>query len=178
MVLVFFAQGFEELEAIAAVDILRRAGIPVQTVGVDGKEIPGAHGITVECDIRDTQADPGAVEMIVLPGGGQGMRNLDASRTVHGFIAHCVQNDRPMAAICASPVIYGRLGLLEGKKATCYPGMEGELAGAEYTGADVETSGRITTGRSPGTATAFALELVRVLRGSDAAERVAGELKI
>ena len=172
MVLVFLADGFEEIEAVTVIDLLRRAGVETRVVGIDKKKVTGAHGITLCCDLQDTEADLKSVEMMVLPGGMPGAINLENSRTVQAFLSHCEQNNCFVAAICAAPTVLGHRNLLQGRRATCFPGMEEELYGAQYTGAAVETDGKIITGRAAGTAMDFALELVRALRGDEAARRV------
>lgn len=172
MVYLFLANGFEEVEALTPVDYLRRAGIPVTTVGVGGKNIVGAHGIGVTADICDTAATPEDIEMIVLPGGMPGTTNLDASDVVHLFIDKAVEVGAHLAAICAAPSVYGKLGLLTGKKAVCYPGFEEYLKGAEFTDRGVVTDGNVTTARAAGSAADFAFELIRVLRGTAAAEKI------
>ena len=172
MVYLFLANGFEEVEALTPVDYLRRAGIPVTTVGVGGKNIVGAHGIGVTADICDTAATPEDIEMIVLPGGMPGTTNLDASDVVHLFIDKAVEAGAHLAAICAAPSVYGKLGLLASKKAVCYPGFEEYLKGAKLCDCGVVTDGNVTTARAAGSAADFAFELIRVLRGTVAAEKI------
>lgn len=172
MVYLFLADGFEEVEALTPVDFLRRAGIEVTTVGIGGKKIVGAHGIEVVADICDSDAKADGIEMVVLPGGMPGTLNLDASETVHRFVVEAVKVGGHIAAICAAPSIYGKLGLLKGRKAVCYPGFEKYLEGAEVVDAGVVTDGAVTTARAAGSAAEFALELIRVLRGEEAAKKV------
>ena len=167
MTYVFFAHGFEEIEAITALDILRRAEVDVQSVGVGSKTITGAHGITVHCDILDKQATPKELEMIVLPGGMPGTLHLEKSPIVQGFIDFCAENDLYISAICAAPSILGHRGLLDGKTVTCFPGMESQLGDAKYTGGVLEQDGKIITGRGPGCATEFSLRLVQCLCGEE-----------
>ena len=168
MVYIFLADGFEEMESLAPADILRRAGVGVKLVGVTGETVTGTHGIPVRCDTRDFCADD--CEMIILPGGLPGAENLDESELVSSAIAAC--SDKRIAAICAAPFILGKRGLLDGKKATCYPGFEDQLTGAQYTAAGFETDGLITTGKSAGHAVEFALELVRLLCGEERAQQI------
>lgn len=168
MVYIFLANGFEEMEALAPADILRRAGIDVKLVGITGDYVTGSHGITVQTDTRDFCADD--CELIVLPGGLPGADNLNESTVVQKALAECAQ--KHISAICAAPYILGRLGLLRGRKATCYPGFDNQLEGAEYTAAGFETDGNITTGKSAGHAVDFGLELVRILRGEQCAQTV------
>ncbi len=168
MIYVFLANGFEEIEAIAPIDLLRRAGKEVVTVGIGGQVISGAHGIPVTADIEDTALhDFAGTELIVLPGGMPGTRNEEASDTVQAALDYCVTNGVHISAICAAPSILGHKGLLEGKRATCYAGFESHLTGAEVTGSGVVTDGTITTGRGPGVAVDFALELISVLCGKE-----------
>lgn len=164
MIYLFLANGFEEVEALAPLDLLRRAGCEVTTVGVGGDMIRGSHGITVVADIPDTMyADPNP-EMIILPGGMPGAKNLDECRTVDMALKAAVSSNGYIAAICAAPFILGKRGLLEGKRATCYPGFEKELKGAILSEYNVEQDGHIITASGMGAATAFGLELVEVMR--------------
>lgn len=171
MVYVFIAEGFEEMEALCPVDCMRRAGLEVQTVGVTGKTVRGRSGITIETDRTDIETDD-RLQMIVLPGGMPGADNLAASETVSGAISFCAEHNRFIAAICAAPYILGDCGLLEGRRATCYPGFEPHLRGAECTGAGVCVDGNIITAKGAGYAIDFGLELVRALCGKDKADAV------
>ena len=135
MIYVFLADGFEETEAIAPIDILKRFGKEVVTVGIGGGKITGAHAVTVIADITDSDVImTDKVEMIVLPGGMPGTLNLEKSPVVQAAIKFCVDNKKAIGAICAAPSIIGKLGLLKGKKATCFPGFEQFLEGAMFTG--------------------------------------------
>ena len=165
MIYVFFANGFEEVEALAPVDILRRAAHEVQMVGVGGKFVKGAHGITVACDIEAPQVSLANMEMAVLPGGMPGTLNLEKSEIVQIVAEYAIEKNIPLGAICAAPSILGHAGLLEGRKATCFPGFEQELTGAEVTGAPVEVDGKLITARGAGCAVDFALALVELLDG-------------
>ncbi|MBR4200065.1 MAG: DJ-1/PfpI family protein [Oscillospiraceae bacterium] len=174
MIYVFLAEGFEEIEAITPVDCLRRAGQTVQTVGVGGKVIKGSHGIPVTADITaDEIRLDDALEMIVLPGGMPGTVHLGESAAVQKAIAFCDTHDKWIAAICAAPSVLGALGLLSGKKATCYPGFEDSLKGCTAIAAPAVRDGRFITGRGPGAAMDFALELVSVLTDTGTAEKLA-----
>lgn len=174
MIYVFLAEGFEEIEALSPVDCLRRAGKTVQTVGVGGKVIQGAHGIPVTADITaDEIALDDALEMIVLPGGMPGTVNLGESAQVQDAISYCLANDCWLAAICAAPSILGARGLLEGKTATCYPGFEKKLLGCNTVPEAVVQDGKLVTGRGPGAAMNFALKLVEVLLNAEAAALLA-----
>ena len=164
MVIVLLAEGFEELEALSPVDILRREGIDVKTVGIAGIEARGAHGITVRADMTADEVDVAKVSAVVFPGGMPGSLNLDASPYADKFIAAATANGGHIAAICAAPLVLGRRGLLRGKNATCFPGFEGELAGANATGEAVVTDGNITTARDFRAAVAFGDELARILK--------------
>ncbi len=174
MIYVFLAEGFEEIEALTPVDCLRRAGKTVQTVGVGGSVIMGAHGIPVAADItaEDIQLNE-ALEMIVLPGGMPGTRNLGKSQAVQDALTYCSGQKRLIAAICAAPSVLGARGLLSGKTATCYPGFEPQLTGCNAVAAPVCQDGNIITGRGPGAAMDFALHLVAVLCGKAKAEQLA-----
>ena len=164
MVIVLLAEGFEELEALSPVDILRREGIDVKTVGIAGLDVKGAHGITVRADMTADEVDVTKVSAVVFPGGMPGSLNLDASPYADKFIAAATANGGHIAAICAAPLVLGRRGLLRGKNATCFPGFEGELAGANATGEAVVTDGNITTARDFRAAVAFGDELARILK--------------
>lgn len=173
MVYVFLADGFEETEAVAPIDMLRRAGIQVTTVGVTGKVVTSSHKLPVTADItEDELTDMSGTEMIVLPGGMPGTLNEEASAVVQSAIDYCTENGIHMAAICAAPSILGHKGLLERKKATCYTGFEKDLHGADATGEAVVTDGKITTARGAGVAVQFGLELVRVLLGQAESDRI------
>lgn len=163
MIYVFLAHGFEEIEALAVVDILRRAELDVTTVGVGGRAVGGAHGIAVAADITEEQFDPADLEMLVLPGGMPGTLNLEKSAAVQRAVDFAVAEDKWLCAICAAPSILGHKGLLEGKKATCFPGFESQLFGAEYTAEPVTVDGKLITGKGPGAAIPFGLELVAKL---------------
>lgn len=170
MVYVILADGFEEIEAIEPVDIMRRADIDVKTVSImPTKAVTGAHGIKVEADIMISDCDPDAMELLMLPGGG-GHTLLDASNEVHALMNHAHVNGRYLAAICAAPSIPGKKQLLIGKKATCYPGFEKYCYGAEMTGAKAVVDGKIITGRGPGAAAEFGFELVKLLKDSKTAD--------
>ena len=163
MIAVLLADGFEEVEALTPVDLLRRAGLNVKTVGMNGKIVAGSHKIPVICDVEPKEVDLKEVSMVVFPGGMPGSLNLDASPFTNEIISAVTQNGGRIAAICAAPLILGRRGLLDGKKATCFPGFENELKGAEVVDADVVTDGSITTARGMTVALKFAEELVRIL---------------
>ena len=163
MVLILLADGFEELEALSPLDILMRAGHEVKTVGITGRLVRGTHGVTVTADLLPEETDLSSVTLVIFPGGMPGAENLDSSDFTDKAIDAAVKNGGRLAAICAAPLVLGRRGLLVGKRATCFPGFEGELRGAVPTGDDVVTDGNITTAKSFGAAFAFGTELARLL---------------
>ena len=174
MIYVFLAEGFEEIEAIATIDILRRAELPVRTaaVGTQSRLVAGAHGIAVEADCMESDVKTDDMDAIVLPGGMPGTLNLDHSETVRGFVEYCASNDKILAAICAAPSVLGHAGCLKGKKATCYPGFERELFGAQTSSELVVKDGSIITGKGPGAAIPFALTIVKTICGAQLAEEI------
>lgn len=174
MIYMFLADGFEEVEALCPLDILRRAGLEVTTVGVGGKDmIAGAHGITVQADIPDILYRDSAPDMIILPGGMPGSTNLDASKTVDAALRVAAKKGAYLCAICAAPMVLGKRGYLEGKRAVCYPGFEEHLAGATVSESEtVVRDGNIITAKGMGAAFEFGLELVRVLKNNETAEKI------
>ena len=167
-IFVFLADGFEEIEALTPVDVLRRAGLSVQTVSIMDKQVvAGAHGVPVLADVMFADVNTEDAEMILLPGGLPGATNLDAHEGLGQMIQDFAQEEKPLAAICAAPLVLGSRGLLQGKKATCYPGFETYLQGAEYTAALVEKDGNIITGKGPGAAMEFAFAIVEKYCGID-----------
>ncbi|MDE6596348.1 MAG: DJ-1/PfpI family protein [Oscillospiraceae bacterium] len=173
MIYVFLAQGFEETEAIAPIDILRRCGKEVITVGIGDNIIKGSHGIAVVTDTEDKLVELNSdLEMIVLPGGMPGTINLEASETVQKAIDYCTANDLYIGAICAAPSILGHKGLLKGKKATCYTGFEQELTGAEVLDEPAVIDGKIITARGAGVAVDFGLKLVEALVSKEKSEKM------
>ena len=176
MILVLLANGFEEIEALTPVDVLRRAGLNVVTVGLSGKEIRGSHGITVMADALPDDIDLEKVDMVILPGGMPGATNIDAHPFTDKIIEAALKNCGRLAAICAAPLVLGRRGLLKGKRATCYPGFEVELCGATVTGEGVVTDGCITTAKGMGVALEFAKELIRVTIGEAKAKEISAAI--
>lgn len=170
MVYIFLATGFEEIEALAPVDVLRRGGIQVQTVGVAGKTVRGAHGIEVICDITAQEAVKDSLTAVVLPGGMPGTTNLEADKTVSDFVDYAVGNGLITAAVCAAPSVLGHKGILRGKKAVCFPGFEKDLYGAEVIDRPCVRDGNIITGKSAGTAFDFAFELLAALSDKKTAD--------
>ena len=178
-VYVHLATGFEELEALSPVDVLRRGGVDVKTVSVTGeKTVVGSHGIPVTADLLFSEADYENCEMIVLPGGLPGATNLGAHEGLCGKIREFFSAGKYTAAICAAPMVFGALGILEGKKATIYPGMEAELKGAVPTGELVVTDGTVITGKGPGAALPFALKLLALLADQETADTVGSGMLI
>ena len=170
---IFLADGFEEIEGLTVVDILRRAGIDISMISINGKKkVTGAHGIALDTDEDIVQCDPDKLDMLVLPGGMPGTTNLAACEKLTEALKKADQEKRGIAAICAAPSVLGDLGFLKGKKAVCYPGFESRLTGAEVLAVPVVTYGHITTSRGMGTAIAFALELTKRLKDEETAKQV------
>ena len=179
MVYMLLGTGFEEVEAIAPLDLLRRAGVSVMTVGVNGKIVYGAHNIGIEADITLGEMDLTDLEMIIVPGGLGGVTAVRASQESMDALKFAWENDRLVAAICAGPTVLADLGITDGLKATCYPGCEGGMGKAEMVpGAAAVQDGRLITGTSPGCAVAFGLALVEALKGKAAADAVAEQFVI
>lgn len=177
MILVHLAQGFEEVEAITVVDILRRVDLSAYFVSVTGdKSVKGAHGITVEADYLFEDIDYEKCEMIVLPGGLPGAYNLRDHGGLYRKIALFAEMKKPLAAICAAPLILGSLGILAGRRATIYPGMEDELKGAEAIDFPVVRDNNIITSQGPGTAMKFAVAIVKYFKGDKAGEELSDGL--
>lgn len=170
MIYLFLAEGFEEIEALATVDVLRRAELEVQTVGIGGEQISGSHGMCVTVDIREKDIDLSTAQAIVLPGGMPGTLNLEFSSAVQGAIEYMAKNGRYIAAICAAPSILGHKGLLAGRRATCFPGFEQECTDAVILDEGVVVDGRIITGRGAGVAIDFALAIVEQFKGRERAQ--------
>lgn len=172
MVYILLGTGFEEIEALAPCDILRRGGVQVALVGVNGPEITGGHGITVRADLTVEQLDRAQLEMIVLPGGLGGVKSMGASPAAMEAVAWAYEHDKWVAAICAAPTLLPRLGISQGKRCVCYPGMEDQMEGAEMVKANAVRDGRLLTGRGPGAALDFGFMLLEALRGSEVAAQV------
>ncbi|MBP3436281.1 MAG: DJ-1/PfpI family protein [Clostridia bacterium] len=175
-VYILLAEGFEEIEALTPLDMLRRAGCEAALVSITEKrEVKGAHGISVLADLACYEAKD-TPQMVVLPGGMPGASHLDASPFVSSLVLNTLQNGGRAAAICAAPMVLGHLGLLEGKRAVCYPGFEKELKGATVEKLPVVTDGNITTSQSMGTALLFSFELVRLMTNRETAEKLLGDV--
>jgi len=173
MVYMLLGTGFEETEAIVPLDLMRRAGIRVLTVGVNGKVIAGAHNIAVEADIELGQMDLTDMDMIVLPGGLGGVTSVRASEQAMNALSFAYENGRYVAAICAGPTVLADLGITDGKKTTCYPGCESGMGSALcQEGLACVRDGLVITGTSAGCATKFGLALIAALKGDEAAEAV------
>ncbi len=159
---VFFATGFEEIEAIGIVDTLRRGGLETDMISVSGNtDVEGGHGITVRCDLNFYSVDYSFYDLLVLPGGMPGTLNLGKHEDLGELLKSFAAEGKKLAAICAAPSVLGELGLLKGVKATCYPGYEEKLEGAVVTDTDVVKDGNFTTGRGPGVVMNFALEILK-----------------
>ena len=179
MVYVLLGTGFEEVEAIAPVDLMRRAGIPVLTVGENGKMITGSHGITVEADIVIGEMDLTDLEMIVLPGGLGGVASARACPEAMAALDFAWKNDKFVAAICAGPTVLADLGITDGRETTCYPGCESGMGSAKcQENRAVVRDGKLITGTSAGCAIPFGLALIEALKGKEIANTVAGSIVI
>ncbi len=172
MVYLFLANGFEEIEALCPLDLLRRAGVEVTTVGIGSDTIMGSHGIPVLADIPEGMFADSTPEMIILPGGMPGSKNLDESRTVDMALAAASRQGAFIAAICAAPMVLGHRGLLQNKEAICFPGFEKELTGARISDKRVVRDGNVITAAGMGVALEFGLELVAALKGREVAENL------
>lgn len=175
--IVFLANGFEEMEALGTVDILRRGGIEVKTVSITADPVvTGAHQVPVRADATLSDVVLDEADALILPGGMPGASNLNSSEVVKEALLKQYRAGRIVAAICAAPMVLGGLGLLKGRNATCYPGFEPQLIGAEVTGEAVEVSENVITGKGPGLVMNFALALVSALKNEAVAEEVAAGL--
>ena len=175
-VIIFLAEGFEEIEAISIIDVLRRAEVSVTTVSVSKeKEVKGAHNVPVVADNLFDEVDFASFDMLVLPGGMPGAKNLQEHEGVIKQI-EAFEKNKQVGAICAAPMILGGMGLLKGKRATCYPGFEAELIEAKITDEPVTVDGNITTGKGPAFAIQFALQLVETLAGKGTRNEVSNGL--
>lgn len=169
MIYVLLVDGFEDIEALEPVDILRRAEIDVKTVGVYSKTITSSHSVKVTADISIDEVNTADMTMLVLP-GGPGHTNLDESEKVHELISYAAKNDIYIAAICASPSIMGKLGLLNGKNYTCFPGFEKYAEGGIYSCQKAVLDGKILTGKGAGAAADFGFKMVEIFKGKKLAD--------
>ena len=178
MVYMLLGTGFEETEAIAPLDLLRRAGVAVLTVGLNGKIIYGSHGIGVEADIEIHEMDLTDLEMIILPGGLGGVASIRACQAAMDAVRFAWENGKFTAAICAGPTVLADLGIVDGRNATCYPGCEGQMGSANMVEAAAVTDGSLITGTSAGCAVSFGLALIAALKGQEEADRIAKQIVI
>ena len=177
-VYVFLADGFETVEALAPVDVMRRAGLDVVTVSIMGrKEILSAQNVTVAADELYENVCFGDADALVLPGGGVGTENLSAHELLRAQLVDACSRGLLVAAICAAPMVFGRIGILKGKKATCYPGCEGDLFDAEYTARAVEQDGNIITACGPGASFDFGFAIVKQFCGADVVETLRSQMQ-
>lgn len=176
MVYIVLGTGFEPMEAVAPCDILRRGGVEVLFAGIGGTQIEGGHGIRVQADCRAEDMNLDAAEMVILPGGMGGVRSILADARTLAFVQEAYAAGKYVAAICAAPTILARLHITDGKRATCYPGMENEMGGARMQDCGAVQDGTVITGRSAGAADTFGLQCLRALRGDAAADKVAAAI--
>lgn len=176
---VHLAEGFEEIEAISIIDVLRRADFDVNIVSVSGNfVVTGSHNIKIMADSLFESVDYNLIDMIVLPGGMPGSTNLNNHEGLKTQILNFHENGKPLGAICAAPIVFGNLGILKGEKATCYPGFEDELKGAKVTGNFIEQAGTIVTGKGAGVAIDFGLKIVQMLKGKKLADDLARKMVV
>ena len=179
MVYVLLGTGFEETEAITPIDLLRRSGAEVLTVGISGKTVYGGHGIGVEADITIEQLEPEKADMIVLPGGLGGVASIQGCQQALDAVKFMYEQGRFVAAICAAPTILAQLHITDGKQAVCYPGCETQMGNARMrTDLACVTDGKVITAASAGCAVPFGLALIEALKGKEAADKIAGQIVI
>ena len=177
MIAILLGTGFEEAEALVPCDLLRRAGLEVRLVGLDGDTVAGGHGIRVQADCRLEDVRPEELQMLVLPGGTGGVASIRASEPACALIRATVEAGRYLAAICAAPTLLAELGLTEGRLCTCYPTLQDQMEGAVLVpDAEAVQDGKLITGTAAGMAIPFALQLITALCGRDAAQKVADEI--
>lgn len=175
---VFFADGFEEIEALTSVDVLRRAGLDVVMTSVTGnKMVTGAHGVVVQSDELFENCDFSKAIQLILPGGMPGSEALANHKGLQDLLVKFNGEEKPIAAICAAPMALGKLGLVKGRKVTSYPGFESFLEGADYTANLVEQDGHFITGKGPGASLPFALKIVERLISKEKAQQLAEEMQ-
>jgi len=179
MVYILLGTGFEEVEAIAPLDLLRRAGVETLTVGINGKTVYGGHGIGIEADITLGEMDLTAIDMIVLPGGLGGVASARASKEAMSALQFAWENDKFVAAICAGPTVLADLHITDGKQATCYPGCESGMGSANIRPhAACVRDGKLITGTSAGCAIPFGLALIAALKGEEVAKEIEKQIVI
>jgi len=177
--LLFLAPGFEEIEAIVILDVLRRAQMNVISVSIAGDlSVTGAHGIAIEADKLYPDVNLSEADMLILPGGMPGTKNLNVHEGLKNALKNFAREGKPLAAICAAPMILGQLGILEGKEATCYPGNEMYLTGARLFKRSVVQDGNIITANGPGSAIKFALQIVNYFRGNELSEQIGKDMML
>ena len=173
MVSILLGKGFEEAEALVPADLLRRAGVEVALVGLEDRQVTGSHGVTVMADLLLEELDESRIELLMLPGGLGGVESIRVNRSALGLIQRCWERGCWLAAICAAPTILAQLGILDRRKAVCFPGMEEQMGSAAVQrGAGVVVDGHLITGQAAGASFDFGLKLVEVLKGSAAAVQV------
>lgn len=177
MVYMFLADGFEEVEAMAPLDILRRANIEALTVGVTGEYVTGAHNITVKADILPEEVEYEKLDCVILPGGLPGTTNLEKDERVQAAIDFANENKKLICAICAAPSILGHKGLLNGKEATCYPGFEDSFSGGKYVKKSVVKSDNFITSNGMGSAYNFGFEITAALSSKEVAEKIREQIQ-
>ena len=177
-VLVPLAPGMEEIEAVTIIDVLRRAGIETISAALGENPVKGSHGISVYADTSMDSVDRASFGCIALPGGMPGSQNLADDTRVTGMIKEIHSRDGITAALCAAPIVLGRAGILKGKKATCYPGFQDRLDGAEYIPAPFLIDGKVLTGKGPGCAIPFALKLVEMIKGKKVFEELRESMQV
>ena len=178
MVYMLLGTGFEETEAIAPLDLLRRAGVEVKTVGLNGKVIIGSHGIPITADLEIGEISLQDLEMVILPGGLGGVASIRSCKAALDLIRYAWNSGAYVAAICAGPTVLADLGIMEGKNATCYPSCTGGMGSANIYEESAVRDGRVITGASAGCAVPFGLALVAALKGEEIAKTVAEQIVI
>jgi 4-methyl-5(b-hydroxyethyl)-thiazole monophosphate biosynthesis len=178
MIYIFFAQGFEEIEGLATVDVLRRAKLQVSIVGVGSKTITGSHGITVICDFDTDEVEPNQdIDAVILPGGMPGTTNLEKSQKVQEFIDYTYSKNKLICAICAAPIILGHKGILKGREAICFPGYEDDLLGARISKKFICKDDKIITAKGMGVSIEFGLEIAKYFVGETSAMKLRESLQ-
>lgn len=177
MIYILLADGFEDIEALVSRDILCRAGIDVQTVGLNPNFVKSANKLEVKADKVINEVEFNSLEGIVLPGGMPGAANLQKNDDVLKLIDFCNKNNLMIAAICAAPMILGKMGILKGKESCCYPGFEEYLEGANVNEKSVNVCGNIITSRGPGTSFDFAFAILEYLKGYDAKNKISSQIQ-
>ncbi len=173
MIYILLGEGFEEVEALAPVDVLRRCGAQVKTCGIGGLEVCGAHGVTVKADCAVEEIDHGALELLVIPGGLGGVTSINGSKAALAAIERAWKDGKYIAAICAGPTVLARMHISDGHRVTSYPGTGAQMGQVDYCEEPVVVDGRLITSRGPGTALPFALKLAEMVCGAQAAKQVA-----